>query len=102
MRRRFRLVKGEEALGSGGGMLIRCGGGVGFFDVEFQSLEEKNVGGVEAAFLVVPPDWAFELSIGLDGVDAQFIVFSPKAVGGAVVTGALRCVGRVLDWGVAG
>ncbi len=39
------------------------------------------LGGVEAAFLIVPPDWAFEFAVGLDGVDAQFVVFVRETVG---------------------
>jgi hypothetical protein len=102
MRQYLSSRTGEESFGSGAGLLIDWCGGVGLFYCEFQPLEEKNVGGVETAFLVVVPDWAFEFAVGLDGVDPKLILFAGEAVGGSVVARALRCVGWVLEWGVAG
>ena len=85
MRRRLSWGTGEEAFGSGGGLLIRWRDGVGLFYFEFQSLKEKDVGGVEAAFLVVPPEGAFEFAVGLDGVDTQLVLFVGETVRGFVV-----------------
>ena len=66
-------------------MLVRWCGRIGLFDFKFQSLEEKDVGDVEAAFQVVSPDWAFEFAVGLDGIDAQLVLFVDETVGGLVV-----------------
>jgi len=76
--------------------------GVGFFYFDFQSLQQEQVGAVKAALLFAIPDGTFEFSVGLDGVDAQFVLLMNEAVGGVAVVGALRGVGGVLKGSVAG
>ena len=90
-----------DASYSGGGLLGWGWSGVGFVDVDFQLLKEDEVGGVEAADLLVMPEEVLEFAVGVERVDLEFVLLLGKAVVYGSVVGGLGGVRGILDGAVA-